>query len=240
MNNRPRSHAVHMPPGDAFVILSSAHGIKRFYTNLWIPEPCYRRSCFSSVHLSSRSPYWPSANFAASPPGLSPLLAGRFRLVQRRRDLVGLFIQINGRTSLLRPHCFPDSIHCSDFYQLSFNHCWNIFFNSILGFYLVSGPADNVIGWTQLSAEDRASVKADYAAAGISLMVSAFGSTETPTTCTSFIRCLLIGLLRQNYFGSRRRSSWYGEQVGRLCHQVRFGRCWHRLRGSLVLASKAH
>lgn len=53
---------------------------------------------------------------------------------------------------------------------------------SILGFYIDSGATDNVIGWTQLSATERASIKEEYAAAGISLMISAFGSTEQPTT----------------------------------------------------------
>jgi len=36
--------------------------------------------------------------------------------------------------------------------------------------------------WAQLSAAQRLSVKSQYAAAGISLIVSAFGSTEQPTT----------------------------------------------------------
>lgn len=57
---------------------------------------------------------------------------------------------------------------------------------SILGFYLVSGPMDNAIAWMQLTKQERDAVKADYAAAGISLMISAFGSTETPTTCAFF------------------------------------------------------
>lgn len=36
--------------------------------------------------------------------------------------------------------------------------------------------------WTQLSASQRASVKSQYNAAGISLVVSLFGSTDTPTS----------------------------------------------------------
>lgn len=60
------------------------------------------------------------------------------------------------------------------------------FYVSILGFYIDSGATDNVVGWTQLSATERASIKAEYAAAGISLMISAFGSTEQPTTSKLF------------------------------------------------------
>ncbi|KAG5644170.1 hypothetical protein DXG03_009011 [Asterophora parasitica] len=36
--------------------------------------------------------------------------------------------------------------------------------------------------WTQLSAAQRSSIKSQYAAAGIKLIVSAFGSTDTPTS----------------------------------------------------------
>ncbi|KAF7982558.1 hypothetical protein HWV62_27540 [Athelia sp. TMB] len=44
------------------------------------------------------------------------------------------------------------------------------------------GAADKAEEWTQLSASQRASVKSQYKAAGISLIVSLFGSTETPTS----------------------------------------------------------
>ena len=36
--------------------------------------------------------------------------------------------------------------------------------------------------WTQLSSSKRSTIKAQYAAAGIKLIVSLFGSTEEPTT----------------------------------------------------------
>jgi chitinase len=36
--------------------------------------------------------------------------------------------------------------------------------------------------WTQLSSAQRSTVKSQYAAAGIKLIVSLFGSTEEPTT----------------------------------------------------------
>ena len=37
-------------------------------------------------------------------------------------------------------------------------------------------------GWVELSASDRTSYLQEYNAAGISLMVSAFGATDTPTS----------------------------------------------------------
>ncbi|KIK68266.1 glycoside hydrolase family 18 protein [Collybiopsis luxurians FD-317 M1] len=51
-----------------------------------------------------------------------------------------------------------------------------------LSFLLTNGPFDKAEEWTQLSAAQRASVKSQYAAAGISLVVSAFGSTDAPTS----------------------------------------------------------
>ncbi|KZP00465.1 glycoside hydrolase family 18 protein [Calocera viscosa TUFC12733] len=56
---------------------------------------------------------------------------------------------------------------------------FNVF---ILSFLLSTGPADQALEWTYLSNDTRASIKAEYEAAGIKLMVSAFGSTDTPTT----------------------------------------------------------
>ena len=47
---------------------------------------------------------------------------------------------------------------------------------------MTSGPADKVNEWTQLSASQRSSVKAQYQAAGIKLLVSAFGETNIPTS----------------------------------------------------------
>lgn len=51
-----------------------------------------------------------------------------------------------------------------------------------LAFLLSSGPADQAQAWSSLSASERSSIKSSYNAAGIKLMVSAFGSTDTPTT----------------------------------------------------------
>jgi chitinase len=55
-------------------------------------------------------------------------------------------------------------------------------FPSILSFLLVAGPADQAVAWAQLSADQRSSIKAAYNAAGISLMVAAFGATDEPTS----------------------------------------------------------
>ncbi|KAJ7504342.1 glycoside hydrolase family 18 protein [Mycena galericulata] len=56
---------------------------------------------------------------------------------------------------------------------------YNVF---ILGFYLVEGPWDKVYEWTTLTAAQRTAVKAQYAAAGVKVMISAFGSSDQPTT----------------------------------------------------------
>lgn len=53
---------------------------------------------------------------------------------------------------------------------------------SILSFLLVNGAWDNAGAWAALSDSDRASIKSQYDAAGIKLMVSAFGSTDVPVT----------------------------------------------------------
>ncbi|KAJ7890477.1 glycoside hydrolase [Mycena olivaceomarginata] len=51
-----------------------------------------------------------------------------------------------------------------------------------LSFLLVEGAWDRAFEWTSLSATDRATIKAQYAAAGIKLIVSAFGSSDVPTS----------------------------------------------------------
>ena len=47
---------------------------------------------------------------------------------------------------------------------------------------MTSGAADQAQNWQELTASQRASYVQEYNAAGISLIVSAFGSTETPTS----------------------------------------------------------
>ncbi|KAK2460476.1 hypothetical protein APHAL10511_007523 [Amanita phalloides] len=51
-----------------------------------------------------------------------------------------------------------------------------------LSFLLLQGAWDNAGAWASLSASERSTIKSQYAAAGIKLMVSAFGSTDTPTS----------------------------------------------------------
>ncbi|EJU00710.1 glycoside hydrolase [Dacryopinax primogenitus] len=56
---------------------------------------------------------------------------------------------------------------------------FNVF---ILSFVTASGAVDQAQNWEELDATTRSTIKSEYAAAGIKLMVSAFGSTETPTS----------------------------------------------------------
>lgn len=54
--------------------------------------------------------------------------------------------------------------------------------HSALSFLLISGAADKALEWTLLSDSDRSQVKSEYSAAGVSLVVSAFGATDAPTS----------------------------------------------------------
>ncbi|KAI0788757.1 glycoside hydrolase [Abortiporus biennis] len=56
---------------------------------------------------------------------------------------------------------------------------FNVF---ILSFLLLEGAWDNAEVWTQLTDAQRSSIKSQYASAGIKLLVSAFGSTDVPTS----------------------------------------------------------
>jgi len=57
---------------------------------------------------------------------------------------------------------------------------WTVF---NLAFWLASkGPMDNAENWQQLDDATRKQIKSSYNAAGIKLVVSAFGATEQPTT----------------------------------------------------------
>ena len=47
---------------------------------------------------------------------------------------------------------------------------------------MTSGAVDQALEWQTMSACDRSAIKSQYAAAGIKLLVSAFGSSDTPTT----------------------------------------------------------
>ncbi|KIJ53594.1 glycoside hydrolase family 18 protein [Sphaerobolus stellatus SS14] len=52
----------------------------------------------------------------------------------------------------------------------------------MLSFLLSWYPADQAAAWASLSYDERIAIKQRYNAAGIKLMVSAFGATDTPTT----------------------------------------------------------
>ncbi|KAI0657980.1 glycoside hydrolase family 18 protein [Cubamyces menziesii] len=56
---------------------------------------------------------------------------------------------------------------------------FNVF---LLSFLLTEGAWDKAYEWTTLTAAQRSAVKSQYAAAGIKLMVSVFGSTDVPTS----------------------------------------------------------
>lgn len=53
---------------------------------------------------------------------------------------------------------------------------------SALSFLLTDGAFDKALEWTTLTAAQRSTVKSQYAAAGVKLIVSLFGSTDAPTT----------------------------------------------------------
>lgn len=73
----------------------------------------------------------------------------------------------------LSRHNLPSNLHFT-FISLTMN--------SILSFLLGSGPVDQAQEWAEIDAATRASTKSAYVSAGINLMVSAFGSTENPTS----------------------------------------------------------
>ena len=47
---------------------------------------------------------------------------------------------------------------------------------------MASGAVDEAQNWQYLTASQRSTYLSEYSAAGISLIVSAFGSTDTPTS----------------------------------------------------------
>lgn len=51
-----------------------------------------------------------------------------------------------------------------------------------MSFLLTDGAADVAAAWERLSDSERSDILDDYHGAGISLMVSAFGATNAPTT----------------------------------------------------------
>lgn len=47
---------------------------------------------------------------------------------------------------------------------------------------MTNSAADQAAEWQEITADQRSTIKSQYSAAGISLMVAGFGSTEQPTT----------------------------------------------------------
>ncbi|TFK66172.1 glycoside hydrolase family 18 protein [Pluteus cervinus] len=54
-----------------------------------------------------------------------------------------------------------------------------------MAFLLLAGAWDKAFEWSSLTASQRSTIKSQYAAAGIKLVVSVFGSTDIPTTTGS-------------------------------------------------------
>ncbi|GBE86455.1 predicted protein [Sparassis crispa] len=52
----------------------------------------------------------------------------------------------------------------------------------ILAFLLLEGAWDNAEEWTELAVDERSTILSEYSAAGISMIVSCFGSSDVPTT----------------------------------------------------------
>ncbi|KAK0217903.1 glycoside hydrolase superfamily [Armillaria fumosa] len=57
-----------------------------------------------------------------------------------------------------------------------------IIFVSSLSFLLMAGAWDKAYEWTTLTDAERSDIKSQYAAAGVKLLVSIFGSSDVPTT----------------------------------------------------------
>ncbi|KAI0769741.1 hypothetical protein BD413DRAFT_604850 [Trametes elegans] len=54
--------------------------------------------------------------------------------------------------------------------------------SSVLSFLVISGPADQALAWQSLSDDQKAAIKNEYNAAGVSIIVSTFGATDAPTS----------------------------------------------------------
>ena len=70
----------------------------------------------------------------------------------------------------------------SPFLDIKINSLMGRHVFSALSFLLLEGAWDKAQEWTTLSASQRSTIKSQYAAAGIKLIVSAFGSTDVPTS----------------------------------------------------------
>ncbi|PBK72371.1 glycoside hydrolase [Armillaria solidipes] len=74
-----------------------------------------------------------------------------------------------------------DSPYCKAYYGLSSCISWFIFVSS-LSFLLMAGAWDKAYEWTTLTDDERTDIKSQYAAAGVKLLVTVFGSSDVPTT----------------------------------------------------------
>ncbi|KAG9312464.1 hypothetical protein JVU11DRAFT_6848 [Chiua virens] len=84
------------------------------------------------------------------------------------------------RATPAAPHFLTYSdIYLNTFPSASELQGFNVF---ALSFLLTSGSVDQAQNWESLSSSQRSSFMQEYNAAGISVIVSAFGSTESPTT----------------------------------------------------------
>jgi chitinase len=101
-------------------------------------------------------------------------------LEQRLRDLTPKARNVLKRATPVAPHfvLYSDAYVSSE-PTVSEISGFNVFALSFLEQY---GAADQAQEWEELTASQRSSILSEYEAAGISLIVSLFGSTETPTS----------------------------------------------------------
>ncbi|KAH7925802.1 glycoside hydrolase family 18 protein [Leucogyrophana mollusca] len=101
-------------------------------------------------------------------------------LVDKLRSLNPAARNILKRATPVAPHfvAYSDK-YISDEPTVADINGFNVFALSFLEYY---GAADQAQEWEELTASERSTILAEYDAAGISLIVSLFGSTETPTS----------------------------------------------------------
>ncbi|TDL19831.1 glycoside hydrolase [Rickenella mellea] len=122
-------------------------------------------------------------------PSLSLLLLPFLALVLRLCNPVTAIgdLHINRRTLITRTPAAPHFVVYSDAWNPGLTGLPSVSdlkgFNVLsLSFLLISGPSDNALAWATLTHDERTTLKAQYKAAGIRVVVSAFGSTDQPTT----------------------------------------------------------
>lgn len=96
------------------------------------------------------------------------------------RRLTG-FAEMLGYLARLVPRPLPlfqAITSCKSSFCLNVNLELMCTFASAMSFLLSTGAADQATEWASLTDDDRTTIKTAYSAAGISLVVSAFGSSE--------------------------------------------------------------